>query len=390
MKLKTYVAKDLKEALSQVKKDLGPEAVILSTHSRNVPDNGSGGGRRQAVEVTAAADLNTLVDLEESREGTAALRNPGPSIQQIQEDLQELKGLLRGWLQQNGPPSWLLQHRELAILYRVLIKSRLDERVLLGWLQSLQKILDQGEHAPLTLKKAALGYLQDAITVINPWQTSSSRPHLWTFLGPTGVGKTTTIAKLAVRFALVENWRVGLISLDNQRLGAHDQLAAYGRIAGLPLLVAHDREDLVEAIQKLMEQDVILIDTPGRSPYAPELAAELQSWLGGLPDLKHHLVLNAAGQESHLAAVIHGYRVLPPTSYIVAKIDESSDFSGIFNLACRQRVPISYLTTGQRVPEDIELASREKLTNLLLRRTQPNNSQPNRRAFGLASCLRKV
>ena len=381
MKLRTYVARDLKEALSQVKKDLGPEAVILSTQTRTLPDNGSGLGRRLGVEVTAASDFDAQTDFKAFQERWGRAPYSAPLVQELQDDLKELKGLLRQWVHQNGPPSWLLQHRELAILYRVLLKTGLSDRVLLGWLQSIQEILAQGDQTPTTLKRAALNYLKEAVRVVNPWQASQVRPRLWTLLGPTGVGKTTTIAKLAVRFALMENKKVGLVSLDNQRLGAHEQLAAYGRIAGLPLLVAHNREELVEAIHKLMDQELVLIDTPGRSPYAQDLARELRRLLGDLPDLEHHLLLNATVQESNLAAVIRGYSVLPISSYIIAKLDESRDFAGIFNQACQRRVPISYLTTGQRVPEDLELATKEKVIDLLLKRvSQPRGKPPDKAA----------
>jgi flagellar biosynthesis protein FlhF len=265
-----------------------------------------------------------------------------------------------------------LQHKELAILYRVLTRTGLDERLLVHWLENVQTLLAQGEKQPHSLRQRAFRYLMNAITVLDPWESvpGRPRPRLWTLVGPTGVGKTTTISKLAAQQALVDKRRVGLISLDNQRLGAHDQLAAFSRISGLPFIVAHTRSDLVDAIQKMLDLELVLIDTPGRSPHSPSLGLELQQMLGGLPDLEHHLALSATVQESNLAAAIQGFSVLPITSYIITKVDESLDFSGVFNQVCHHRVPISYLTTGQRVPEDLELATRQRVTELLLRRCQ--------------------
>jgi len=369
MKLKTFLARDLKDALSQVKKELGPEAVILSTQSRWVKENQTGWGPRPGVEVTAAVDLtafpgNGESDGESQREWFPPSRTP---VSQIQEDLEEVKDLLHQWVRQSGPPSWLLQHKELTMFYRFLTRSGLDERFLQRWLDNVQGMLEQPGEQPLTLKEVASRYLMNAFEVIDPWKAKKGQPRYWAFIGPTGVGKTTTIAKLAAKFGLFEKQKVGLISMDNQRLGAHNQLAAYGRLTGQPLMVVHQRQELLEAIEKMGDLDLVLIDTAGRSPYAQDLKKELQESLGELPELEHHLVLSATTKESNLINAIKRFSILPISSYIITKLDETNDFSGIFNQLCRYRVPVSYLTAGQRVPEDIELSSRRRVTELLLR-----------------------
>jgi flagellar biosynthesis protein FlhF len=370
MKLKTFLARDLKDALSQVKKELGPEAVILSTQSRWLKENRADWGRRPGVEVTAAIDM-TAFPSNGDREGEARrdwfLPPPTP-VSQIQEDLDEVKDLLHQWVRQSGPPSWLLQHKELTMFYRFLTRSGLDERFLQRWLDNVRGMLEQPGEQPLTLKEVASRYLMHAFEVIDPWKAKEGQPRYWTFVGPTGVGKTTTIAKLAAKFGLFEKQKVGLISMDNQRLGAHNQLAAYGRITGQPLMVVHQRQELLEAMEKMADLDLVLIDTAGRSPYAPDLHDELQKSLGDLPELEHHLVLSSTTRESNLINAIKRFSVLPISSYIITKVDETNDFSGIFNQLCRHRVPVSYLTAGQQVPEDIELSSRRRVTELLLRR----------------------
>ena len=382
MKLKTFSARDLKEALSQVKKEMGPEAVILSTQSRWLQEQRSGKGRRPGVEVTAAVDLaafpgngdggngngnggNGKAEAEIMRDLFPPFRTP---VSQIQEDLDEVKDLLRQWMRQSGPPSWLLQHKELALFYRFLTRAGLDERLLQRWLDNVQTMLEQPGDQPLTLKEVAIRYLMHAFEVLDPWKSKEGKPRYWTFIGPTGVGKTTTIAKLAAKFGLYEKLNVGLISMDNQRLGAHNQLAAYGRLTGQPLLVVHQRRELLEALEKMADLDLVLIDTAGRSPYAQGLQKELNLLLGGVPELEHHLVLSATTKECNLINAIKRFSVLPISSYIISKVDETNDFSGIFNQLCRHRVPVSYLTAGQQVPEDIELASRRRVTELLLRR----------------------
>ncbi|RJR40849.1 MAG: flagellar biosynthesis protein FlhF [Deltaproteobacteria bacterium] len=374
MKLKTFTARDLKEALSQVKKEMGPEAVILSTQSRWVKEPRAGKGHQPGVEVTAAVDLEAFPgngngngngDADLKGDLFPPFRTP---VSQIQEDLDEVKDLLRQWMRHNGPPSWLRQHKELAMFYRFLSRTGLDERFLQRWLDNVQSLLAQSGERPLTLKEVAIRYLMHAFEVVDPWKAKEGAPRFWTFIGPTGVGKTTTIAKLAAKFGLFEKLKVGLISMDNQRLGAHNQLAAYGRITGQPLLVVHQRQDLLEAMDKMADLDLVLIDTAGRSPYAPHLQEELHHQLGDVPALEHHLVLSAAVKDCNLAKAIKRFSVLPISSYIIAKVDETSDFSGVFNQLCRQQVPVSYITAGQQVPEDIELSSRRRVTELLLQR----------------------
>ena len=282
--------------------------------------------------------------------------------------MEEVKDLLHQWVRQSGPPSWLMQHKELTMFYRFLTRSGLDERFLQRWLDNVQGMLEQPGEQPLTLKEVASRYLMQAFEVVDPWKAKDGQPRYWAFIGPTGVGKTTTIAKLAAKFGIIEKHKVGLISMDNQRLGAHNQLSAYARLAGQPLMVVHQRQELLEAMEKLADLDLVLIDTAGRSPYAPALQKELQESLGELPELENHLVLSATTKESNLINAIKRFSVLPISSYIITKLDETNDFSAIFNQLCRHRVPVSYLTAGQQVPEDIELSSRRRVTELLLRR----------------------
>ncbi len=370
MKLKTFLARDLKDALSQVKKELGPEAVILSTQSRWFKENQAGWGRRPGVEVTAAVDMTAFPSNGDGNGDSRTEWFPSPStpVSQIQEDLEEVKELLHQWVRQSGPPSWLMQHKELTMFYRFLTRSGLDERFLQRWLDNVQGMLEQPGEEPLTLKEVASRYLMQAFEVVDPWKAKEGQPRYWSFIGPTGVGKTTTIAKLAAKFGLYEKRSVGLISMDNQRLGAHNQLAAYARLTGQPLLIVHQRQELLEAMDKMADLDLILIDTAGRSPYAPGLQKELQESLGDMPELENHLVLSATTKESNLINAIKRFGVLPISSYIITKIDETNDFSAIFNQLCHRRVPVSYLTAGQQVPEDIELSSRRRVTELLLRR----------------------
>lgn len=367
MKLKTYVARDLKEALAQVKKDLGPEAVILSTQSQPSSHGASGWGSRRGVEVTAAVDGAEVRPPQGSFQAWVTTPPGGGSgFRHLQEELAEMKALFRQWLHQNGPPSWLLPHRQLAALYQLLVQAGVHEQLIRRWLEGVQTMVAQGGEPQSTLKERALRRLMQAMQVLDPWKTRHEGTRCWAFLGPTGVGKTTTIAKLAVRAAFMKKLRVGLISLDSIRLGGHDQLEAYARIAGLPMVSVQTRLELEAALAQMADLDLVLIDTPGRNPRAPDLPFELNRLLGDIPGLEHHLVVSATAGESSLNDALQGFGVLPLASGIVTKVDESCNFSAIFNQLCIRRLPASFLTTGQRVPEDLELASRRRLAGLLL------------------------
>ena len=324
------------------------------------------------MEVTAAVDFATGSEypLTTSPWPVTSLEN-SPVLFRLQEELEEMKGLLRQWLREQGPPFWLEPHPELSALHDVLMVAGVKEKIIQAWLEKVKKLL-QGDNAlKNNLKERALQQLMQAVEVVDIWKTQHNGPRHWTFLGPTGVGKTTTIAKLAVRASFMKQKRVGLISLDNIRLGGQDQLAAYARITGLPLVAVQSRSELMEALKKMTELDVILVDTPGRNPRAPELSRELHQLLGELPGLEHHLVLSATTKESNLADTLQAFGGLPLTSCIVTKVDEGLEFTGVFNQLCTKGVPVSYLSTGQGVPEDIEQATRRRLAGLLLRTQSP-------------------
>ncbi len=377
MKLKTYVARNLHEALSQVKKDLGPEAVILSTHSRRTYNPGSGWPRTE-VEVKAAMDDPSAGD-GQSFSSDSPLDWPSPKflLHQLQAELKEMKGFLAQWFKHQDPPAWLSQYEGLASLYQRLVAQGVSCQILQPWLAEIREVIAGARQNPETARDTALRLLMQKLEVVNPWQGERKTvPRRWTFLGPTGVGKTTTIIKLAVQCTLIRRKKVGLISLDDLRLGAQDQLAAYSKLIGIPFASVKSRQELQDTLTKLRDRELILIDTPGQIPPSPSMLTLLRE----IPDLEHHLVLSTAFSESHLAAIIAGFSQIPLTSLIITKVDEAHDLSGLFNQLCRCRLPVSYLTAGQRIPEDIEPASRQRLVTLLLAPRQ--SDRPTEQAGG--------
>jgi|UniRef100_A0A7V6A1M2 flagellar biosynthesis protein FlhF len=381
MKLKTYVARDPQEALAQVKKELGPEAVILSAQSRRPLTPGTNFPRRRGVEVTAAADHTVTLDAFAGFQPwhPEPINSRLPSFH-LKEELEEMKALLKQWLGAQGPPSWLAPYQDLTRLFHDLVKAGIHNQIICRWLETVRTSLSNGNRqSSQNLKELSLRQLMQEVEIVDPWKDSVRGPHIWTFLGSTGVGKTTTIAKLAIQAAFVKKTRVGLISLDNVRLGGQDQLAAYARISGLPLVTAQTREELAESLHNMFNLDVILIDTPGRNPFDSGLHLDLRQLFGELKGLKHHLVVSATTAEDNIAEAFHGFNVLNLASCIVTKVDESRDIVGVFNQLYKRRMALSYLATGQKVPEDLELADYRRLSGLLFK---PHQSQMLQREAG--------
>jgi flagellar biosynthesis protein FlhF len=369
MKLKTYVGRDPQEALAQVRKELGPEAVILSAQSRRHQPSGTSLPRRRGVEVTAAADhaitLDAFADFQPWYPDPINSRLPSLNLK---EELGEMKALLKQWLGEQGPPSWLAPYQDLTRLFHDLMRAGVHNQIICRWLEKIRTFLNNGrDQSSKNLKEMSLRQLIQEVEVLDPWKDPVRGPRIWTFLGSTGVGKTTTVAKLAIQAAFVKKTQVGLISLDNVRLGGQDHLAAYARISGLPLVAAQTRDELAEALDKMFNLDLILIDTPGRNPCDPGLPLELRQLFGDLPGLKHHLVVSATTAEGNIADAFQGFNVMNLASCIVTKVDESRDIVGVFNQLYKKRVALSYLATGQKVPEDLELADYRRLAGFLLK-----------------------
>jgi flagellar biosynthesis protein FlhF len=220
--------------------------------------------------------------------------------------------------------------------------------------------------------ETCLGYLRwklmEAVEVTAPELTGTK---IWSFIGPTGVGKTTTMAKIAAHFSLRFRKRISLISIDTYRIGAVEQLKTYARILRLPLEIAPGRGEFQEILRRNCHQDLVLIDTAGRNPYQPGQLEELKDFLTVDPRVENHLVLSATTKDSDLAQIVQRFS-LPIQSYIFTKIDETEEYTSLFNQLLRYKRPLSYLTNGQRVPEDIELATKGRVANLVLSRIPCN------------------
>ncbi|HZW09576.1 MAG TPA: flagellar biosynthesis protein FlhF [Phycisphaerales bacterium] len=199
-----------------------------------------------------------------------------------------------------------------------------------------------------------------------PARAQAARPATIALIGPTGVGKTTTVAKLAANFKLRYGRRVGLVTADTYRIAAVEQLRTYADIVGLQLKVVLSAQDMAGALDSLSGCDVVLVDTAGRSQHDAARLDELGELLEAAKPDACHLVLSLGAAESVIGAAAERFGQLRPSHLLLTKLDEAVDFGVIANIAHRVKLPLSYVTTGQEVPDHIEPANADRLARLVL------------------------
>ena len=221
-------------------------------------------------------------------------------------------------------------------------------------------LVNRGIERALAAQIPAIG----AVTLASREQRG--RALVLAFVGPTGVGKTTTVAKLAAAYKLRHGARVGLITSDTYRIGAVDQLRTYAQIIGVPLVVALSAREIAQACQQLADCDVILMDTAGRSPRDASKLDELATFVQAAAPDETHLVLSAGADQQVMIRAAEKFGALSPDRLIVSKLDEALDFGRLVNVVKATGLPLSYVTTGQEVPDHIEPANPDRFARLIL------------------------
>jgi flagellar biosynthesis protein FlhF len=180
-------------------------------------------------------------------------------------------------------------------------------------------------------------------------------------VGPTGVGKTTTVAKLAAGFRLQQQRRVGLLTIDTYRIAAVQQLQAYAEIMELPMAVVESPEQMQRGLDELGDAELVLIDTAGRSPRGAARLSQLQQMLAAAGPHETHLVVSATASVEAIRSALQGFAAVRPTATILTKLDETEQVAGVLAALPVSAPPLSYLTHGQQVPDDIATADAEAL-----------------------------
>ncbi len=393
MKIKRYLDKDMRHVLKRVREDQGPDAVILS--NRRVDDG---------IEVIAAVDYDeALVRHAIAAEAQSAGGEDRPldsaALARIAEDdfnpksvpaaeilsaelvTRDAAATARVGGAADGQGTIAKMHEEIASL-RGLLETQLSGLV---WKDTTER---DPLRAQMLRNLARLGVAPDiAAMVLDRLEPVADVRRLWqaplmalaqlvpvrddrlleeggTFalIGPTGVGKTTTIAKIAARFAMQHSADdIALISADSYRIGAKEHLMAFANIIGTRVYAASSSDELTELLTRLEGKRLILIDTEGRSPRDRELANRLAAYGNHRDRVRFYLALSAATQEAAIDEAIECFRKVPLEGAIVTKIDESAQLGATISALIRHDLPACWFTDGQRVPDDLHRAARKKM-----------------------------
>ncbi len=387
MELKTYRAATMHEALAMVRHDLGPDAAVL--HTREVQARRFFGwlnGPRR-IEVTASCGVNVPSRLAgrgsyEDRgrdDDDLAPRYDRPHATNLtaakpqaelpdamQNQLSELQQMVQDLCRRSDAPSRDVP-QELFQLFTDLLDSDLNEDLARELVERVRSETKGSRIDDLVMVKARLARMIEAeIRVSGPIQTMPGRCRLVALVGPTGVGKTTTIAKLAANYRLKEKRRVGLITVDTYRIAAVEQLRTYADIIDLPMQVVSTPREMREAVGRMDNLDLILLDTAGRSPNDEVRIQELRSFLTEADADEVHLVLSSVAGGRVLEQTAERFAAVGTTAVILTKLDEASGLGNVLTLLRSSKLPLSYLTNGQNVPDDIAVADAMRVARLIL------------------------
>ena len=390
MDVRKYRARSMQEALQMVRADLGPHAAVLE--SQEVGHPLLKWFRPRQIEVTATVEMHVPSRFESSEDSrrrampnsgisSAAALPPASSCEldltqapqsvdstglspvQLQQQLNSLKQMVEGLTRHTANAAAEIPETCFR-LFAELIDAELSETVAK---ELIDRVCEGGNHDDETLLKARICRLvEQEIPIAGPIELRDGECRRVALIGPTGVGKTTTIAKLAANFHLRDRRHVGLITVDTYRIAAVEQLRTYADIIDLPMEVVSTPREMRQAVDRFADLDLVLVDTAGRSPRDDVKIQELKTMLAEAQADEAHLVLSSVASATSLQRTAERFIDAGATSLLLTKLDEATGFGSLLPLLRHCQLPLSYLTNGQNVPDDIAAANREKLAKLIV------------------------
>lgn len=370
MNVRKYTATTMDAALGKIKSELGRDAVIL--HTRCYRTGGFLGlGGRDLVEVTASNDVNVPARVRAAapRPVERAYKPAAASddLAAIKGEIAGVRALIEDLTRHTRPSRTAHWPEPLKAWYAHLTKSGVGEANALDVLEPvLARLAGNRNPDSATVARLVAVRLAESVRTAPPIIPGRpGAPAVVAFVGPTGVGKTTTIAKLAAHFTLRHKESVGLITLDTYRIAAVEQLRTYARIIDVPLEVVLSGDELPKAVERLKACSLILVDTAGRSQRDRMKMNDLKAFFEKRRPDSVHLVLSATSEREGLADAAEKFAMYDPDRILLTKLDELPAYGKLLDLAMLAPQPVSYLTTGQDVPDDIETARPERIAALV-------------------------
>lgn len=359
MNRKVYKAENIQQAIATIKEELGSDAMILST--RKVKRKAGDPYAKEMFEVEAA--IPTL--LKDEKKDKANMMGA------IQEDIAEIKDMISIAGFGNGMHNMVCNHFEsvgvLASLLRAGVSEALASTIIQKASASMDNNADQREKIK-SLKKYVMKECLNRIATRDYFSrdNTSGVPHVAAFIGPTGVGKTTTIAKLAAMLTFQRKMKVALISIDNYRVGAFEQLKTYASIMGLLCVPAFSAQDLFCALDRMKSMDMVLIDTAGHSHFDKQRIDEILQLIQTDFRISAHLVLSVTSESIIMQEAASAFSVFGPDTVIFTKIDETRRCGKILDQISDFKLPVSLIANGQKVPEDLIVPDKQELLKIIL------------------------
>ncbi|OWZ84247.1 flagellar biosynthesis protein FlhF [Natranaerobius trueperi] len=415
MRVKKYFANTEKEAIDQIKNDLGNDAIILGTkkvkkggifgffgkkmlevtvgfdtqqpkNERSFDKVGSSkdkqfelqqiiekrqkeidtkkGNNRAIKQVNEDSfkplETNSLVNVKKDNSNENKIdekSSDNESINEIKTELSQTKDMISNMMTEFKMTSFQSSLPKVAnAFYELLLEQEIVEELAQKLIKQTMNKLSQEQVDDSSAFKAQLKTQLRALLESDLIETNSKkRPKVITLIGPTGVGKTTTVAKLAAQYTLVDKLQVGLITIDTYRIAAVEQLKTYGDILGLPVEVVLTPQELQRGLDKFSDKDVILVDTAGRSHKNEMQMTELKGFIENCNPEELYLVLSMGTRYKDIVNIVEKYRNINFSSFILTKVDETDHWGNLINLLSEYEVGCSYITTGQNVPDDLEV-----------------------------------
>ncbi len=411
MKVKRFIGNDLSEAMIRVKNELGRDAVIL--HTRKIKKKGIAGWfGAKLVEVVAAIEepeglapvasksheqevqdaLEAIRQISEQKQSQKAIvkEEPAPASDALSGEVDALKKMVKQIMErleqseaQSENPHEIhevhvVSHQEPEKVYSEVLAPEAEPLCLSDDIKAVLRDKELADHT-IDFILNAIGSDREinSIEAVEPAirnmlgqpytiESGDKSQKVYMFVGPTGVGKTTTLAKLAARLSLVENRSVGLITADTFRIAAVEQLRTYSEILGIPLTVIYEAEEIREALNKYKDKDFVLVDTAGRSHKSEELRNDLDNLLKHLKNPEIFLVISLTTGYKDIISILSSYDFLKDYKLLFTKLDEASSLGNILNVKAHTGKPLSYFAIGQSVPDDIEIADVDKIVNFIV------------------------
>lgn len=375
MKVKKYVVKNMNEAMAKIRNELGKDAIIVS--QRKVRKEGiKGYFTPKMIEVTAALDrynkdnekkqsidsIKALIYNKQEEQKRALIsekqidkkdkiiKNTDSANENIIKEVIEMKNMIKE-LQSNRMET--KDENDIDSFIDSLDISKESKKRIIEEILKIDSDNDIEEKFKISLEN-----------IVPEYEDKERKIEI--LIGPTGVGKTTTIAKLAGRKALLEKKKVGLITIDTYRIGAVEQLKTYSDIMNIPFKVVYSIKEMDEALEKLKDCDSIFIDTTGRSAKNTMQISELRAYINKIPNKLIHLVISSTIKNKDIKVILQGYGVIDFDSIIVTKLDETSNYEILIDALIDGNKPISYMTLGQSVPDDIKKVSKNFIIDLIV------------------------